>query len=163
MDEMLVIWTAVNASATIAMVVVLFRTLRGTFAQVRAMRQAQELQGRAHELQGFVKVADWLQREEVRRARGRVYELEDIKYKRWARADREEARVVCYNFDVVGDMLDRKLIDEGVLDKWGWTISRCWVTVEPMVKEEREKNPRLFDQFERLAEVVYKEYTNKLR
>ena len=156
MDEMLILWTKVYAVATWCTVAVLLGALIFAARQVRAMRHAQELQG-------FVQVADWLQREEIRAARRRIYELEYKDPKKWTNADKEEAGKVCHNFDVVGDMVEKRLINERVLDNWKWTIRRCWVIVKPMIEEHRKnrKFPGLWSKFQRLAEGVDKEEEEK--
>lgn len=151
MEEM-IYWTQVHAGATLGTGLVLLLSLVLISLQLGSSRKT-------HELQGFVQVADWLQREEVRRARRRVYELKEKYHRTWANEDRWEAEKVCHNFDVVGDMLKKRLIRESVLESWGWTIKECWVIVKPMIEWYREdrKFPGLWKNFEWMAEDVYKE------
>ena len=143
-------WNKVQALATIITGLVLFVTLILIWLQLRSSRKTQELQG-------FVQVVDWLQREEIRRARRKVYELENRNHLKWSQDDRWEVEKVCHNFDVVGDMLKKKLISKRVVENWGFTIKKCWVIVKPLIEQYREdrKFPELWKNFQWLAEDVY--------
>lgn len=150
MEEMM-FWSKFSALATMGTGVVLLVTLIAIFRQIMSSRQAQQLQG-------FIQVVGWLQKEDVRKARRRVYQLRWKDYKKWSAEDRWEAEKVCYNFDVVGDMLKQNLTTERVPASWGWIIQDCWAILKPMVEEYREdrRYTRLWERFEWLAEKVYR-------
>ena len=151
MEGTTILWTQVQAWATIGTGVVLAVTLIVVFRQLGSS-------GKAQELQGFIQVVDWLQREEIRKARRIVYELENTDLLYWGTADKWEVEKVCYNFDVVGDMIKKRLIKKRVVDNWEFNIKRCWRIVKPMVEKYREdrKFPRLWEYFEWMAEDLYK-------
>lgn len=146
----MVFWSRFSALATVVTGVVLFVTLILIWCQQKAY-------GKTQELQGFVQVVNWLQNEEVRRARRRVYELKIINIKGWTEKDKWLAEIVCHNFDVVGDMLDKKLITKRVLENWALTIKRCWEVVGPLVEQYREERPHpgLWKNFQQLAEETF--------
>ena len=125
-------------------------TLLMVFRQLKSSRETQQLQG-------FVQVVDWLQREETRKARRKVYELENRDHLEWSLDDRLEVEKVCHNFDVVGDMLKKKLISKSMVENWGVPIKRCWVIVKPMIEKYRKdrKIPGVWENFQWLAEDVF--------
>ena len=92
--------------------------------------------------------------EEVRQARRRVYELEYTSTMEWNHQDRMQAEIVCHNFDVVGDMLEKGLITKRVIENWDFTIKRCWKIVKPLIEQYRMERPHpgLWIYFQRLAE-----------
>lgn len=151
MEGTLILWTKVSALAMVGTGVVLLVTLIFVLLQLRSS-------GKTQELQGFVQLVGWLQREEVREARRRVYELQYVNPKVWTNEDKWEAEKVCHNFGVVGDMLKKGLISKRVVDGWGWTIKRCWLILKPMVEEyrkDRKYYTRIWHEFQWLAEDVY--------
>ena len=154
MEETLILWTEVQAWATIGTGVVLFVTLLVVVRQLLSLRNTQTLQG-------FIQVVDWLQKEEIRKARRTVYELAGIDHLEWGTDEKSEVEKVCHNFDVVGDMLKKKLIKKRVLENWSFNIKRCWVVAKPMIEKYRKDRrfPGLWKNFQWLAEDVYKEET----
>jgi len=130
---------------------VLFATLAGILWQIKSS-------GKTQELQGFVQVVDWLQKEDIRKARGKLYKLESRDHLKWSLDDRLEVEKVCHNFEVVGDMLKKKLITKRIVDNWAFTIKRCWGIVKPMIERYREDRefPGLWENFQWLAEDKYK-------
>ena len=151
MEEAAIHWAEVQAWATIGTGVVIFATLIAVLRQIKSS-------GKTQELQGFVQVVGWLQREEIRDARRTVYMLSNINSKVWSDEDISAAEKVCHNFDVVGDMLRKKLITKRVVDNWAFTIKRCWVIVKPMIEKYRKDKefPGLWENFQWLAEKKYK-------
>lgn len=150
MEETMFFWSKAHALATICTGAVLFVTLILIYLQFRSSQKTQELQG-------FLQVEYWLQREEIRKARRRVYELEGRDHLKWSQDDRWEVEKVCHNFDAVGDMLKKKLINKRLVDNWEFNIKRCWRIAWPMAETYREeRNPKLWESFRWLAEDVYK-------
>ena len=150
MEEMMFFWTKAHALATMCAGLVLFLTVIFLSLQLRSSQKTRELQG-------FVQVVDWLQKEEIRKARRKVYELKGKNHLKWSLDDKWEVEKVCHNFDVVGDMLKKKLISKRVVENWIFTIKRCWVIVKPMIEKYREDRefPGLWKSFEWLAEDAY--------
>ena len=149
MEEAVVYWTRFYALTSLGTGVVLLVTLALVFGQLRRS-------GKNQELQGFVQVVNWLQQEEVRIARRRLYKLKDVPYDQWTREDVLEAEKVCHNFNTVGDMIKNGLISSEVVESWGWVIKRCWAIAMPLVYAYRnERNyPKVWSTFEWLAEEV---------
>ena len=141
-------WTAFSAIATAVTGFILFGTLVAILHQISK-------QNRANRAQAFTNLIGWVQREEIRLARRKLFLLRDKqkKLEHWEQDEIMEVEKVCHTYDTVGIMWREKIVPERILAYWSTTITESWDIAELLVTKYREerRNPRLWESFENLA------------
>ena len=138
-------WTAMSAIAecgyTIAFVVSVLMLVR----QLRA--------------QSLSEAYERLQSEDMREARGRLYELDDKKmdFEQWKTDDASLYAIekVCQRYDYFANMVRSNLLPkELVLERWAWQVERLWRVAKPFVRSRRTipGQGRLWEDFQWLAQ-----------
>lgn len=138
-------WTAMGAIAgctyTIAFVVSVLILVR----QLRA--------------QSLSEAYERLQSEDMRDARGRLYELDEkrIDFEQWKIDDTSLYAIerVCQRYDYFANMVRCNLLPkELVLKRWAWQVERLWRVAKPFVQSRRTipGQGRLWEDFQWLAQ-----------
>jgi len=132
-------WTAITAVIILISVLILAVQLR-------------EIQ-RATYAQSFFTASGRLQDEDLREERRRIYSLIDTPYEKWTKEDKLKGERVCFNFDIVGLLIRKRMLPaDMVVDNWNVSIRTFWPIIEPMVKEYRKEReaPEFWHDFEYL-------------
>lgn len=128
-------WTAIGAVAGCIYTVAFIGSVVILVRQLRA--QARQLQA-----QSFSEVYERLQAEEVREARGKLYELDEKKigFEQWQNDDDSMQAVekVCQRYDYFAKMVRYEFLPRNlILQSWAWQVDRLWRVAKPFVKGRR--------------------------
>lgn len=103
---------------------------------------------RVADMETFFRTVDRLQEENVRKARGHIFQLsidEKKPYLDWTDQDKKTAEIACQNFDVVGMILRNGMVSqELILRSWHKTIKKSWLGTLPLVEDRRSKDGEKF-------------------
>ena len=122
-------WNVIIAISTAFMALVILITA------ILAVLQLREI-SRSRKVTAFVDISQFLQREEIRDARGTLIEASRKDFKDWSEGEKEAAEKACSTYNVAGIMVVKKLIEKDlVVDEWRDSIIKYWEAAEPMIKE----------------------------
>ncbi len=114
--------------------------------------------GRQLRAQSFSEVYERLQSEDVREARGKVYELDEQKvgFGVWSadKPSRAAVEKVCQRYDYFAKMVRYHFLPKNlILKNWAWQVDRLWRVAKPLVQSRRsiEGQGRLWEDFQWLA------------
>ena len=99
-------------------------------------------------------MVDRLQDEQIRAARGRVFELQGKPLEQWTPDDIAMAERVCYSYDVAGIMVRYKVLPKQlIVDNWEASLRTLWTICRPLAEKYRNERdaPNFWDNFEWLA------------
>jgi hypothetical protein len=138
-------WSMVSAVSAAFMALVILTTA------ILAVLQLREV-SRARKATAFADISQFLQREEIRKARGILIGIPKKDFKNWTNKEIEAAEKACHTYDVAGIMVFKKLIEPDLIAaEWRHSIIKCWEAAEPMITEYRkERGEDLWDAFELL-------------
>ena len=115
-------------------------------------------QNRANLAQAYANLISWVQNEEIRIARSKLFDLGDKqkKIEHWEQDEILAVEKVCHTYDTVGIMWREKILPEKILVGWGISIVRSWDIAKPLVIKYRKErpHPRLWENFENLADKM---------
>ena len=113
---------------------------------------------RSRKVTAFISLYQFLQQEEIRKARGILIGISRGNFKDWSKEDIEASEKACHTYDVAGIMVSKKLIEEDlVVNEWRDSIIKCWEAAKPMILEYRkERGEDFWDDFERIYEKANK-------
>lgn len=121
-----------------------FMALAILITAIFAVLQLREA-SRSRKVAAFTDISQFLQREEIRKARRTLFEISEKNFKDWSIEEREEAEKACHPYDLAGIMVSEKLIEEGlIVKKWRYSIIRCWEAAKPMIMEYRKDRGKDF-------------------
>lgn len=113
-------WNMISAISTAVMAFVILLT--APFA-IRQLKEA----SRSRKLAAFANLGQFLQREEIRKARGALIHICKDNFQKWTTEEREEAEKACAAYDLTGIMASQKLIDRDLVAReWRNSIIKCW-------------------------------------
>ena len=88
---------------------------------------------------------DFIQEEQVRKARSIVYSLKQDKksFNSWTKEEREATDLALRRFNRLAMMLEDNLISqEPLLSEFGTSMIDCWTTGQPLIEEYRRDSKR---------------------
>jgi len=145
-------WNMISAISTAFMAFVVL------IAAILAVLQLREI-SRSRAVSAFMELSRFLQREEIRKARGILINIpKDRNLEDWSVEEREAAEKASHTYDVAGIMVFKKLIEEDlIVNEWRDSIIKCWEAAEPMIMEYRKgRGEDFWDAFEMLYERAKK-------
>jgi hypothetical protein len=109
-------WTAFGAISTaVSAVIMLVAGILGVWQLIEMKRASQ--------ISAFVSIDEFLQEERVREARRILLSLKSKNFEEWTPEEVHVAELVCSRFDIVGIMIDNRLIKEKlVVPEWRRSI-----------------------------------------
>ena len=126
-------WDMISAISTAFMALVIFITA------IVAARQLKEI-SKSRKVDTFMRLSEYLQREEIREARGTLISTSGKRYEDWSKEEAEATEKACHTYDYAGVMARRKLIEKSlVANEWRDSIIKCWEAAKPMIMEYRKK------------------------
>jgi hypothetical protein len=103
------------------------------------IRQLRETRYTTH-AQAYSTVIEILQDEKVRQARKIVFSLKDKPLVKWTPEEINAAQVVCYTYDVVGQMARHHLVPKKiVVDSWGASLRNTWPILSQLIHKYRNE------------------------
>lgn len=156
-DSVIAFWTSFNAKATLAGSIILSVTIPLLIWQLKSYN-------RSRKLEGFAQVISWLQNEETRKARRRLFELKDTSLEGWTANDKLIVEKVCHTYDTVGIMVKEGIISTKIIASWKTSIQRSWEIAKLLVDKYRDdrEQPDLWDNYRWLAEEGF-EHKSKFK
>ena len=144
-------WNMISAISTAFMALVILITA------IFAVLQLREI-SRSRKVTAFMNLSQFLQREEIRRARRILIGTSGKSFEDWSEEEIEAAERACSTYDVAGIMVSKKLIEKDlVVNEWRDSIIKCWEAAKPMIEEYRKKRGKDFwDDFEKLYKEAMK-------
>lgn len=145
--------TAIIALLTAAMGLVILTTA------IFALLQFKEIL-KSRKFTVFMNLSEFLQREDIREARGTLMEniVKKENFRDWTKEDIEKAEKVCTSYNFAGEMVP-KFIDKDMVVPGRWdSIIKCYEAAQPMIKEYKSQRQKDFwTDFDRLYKMA-KEY-----
>jgi hypothetical protein len=138
--DQLLVWLQLAGTVLIALTFLVYllqwRTMQRQLAAARDGIGAQNL---------FALIA-FLQDADARDARAWVLQrLGEIDYSQWSEQDKTNASRVCSKYDAVGMFTRLKIVPLApVVDSWGPSIRKCYLTLSPFVADMRVKNGQAY-------------------
>ena len=155
------IWDMIGAISTAFMAFVIFVAAFIAVWQLCEMRKARQLDA-------FINLIQFLQREDIREAR-RVL-IEDLSKKKdfgsWSKDEIRQAEKACHTYDSAGIMDAKEFIGKHFIAKENHnSIAQCWEAAKPMIEKYRNKRGKDFwANFEELYKIARKyEETSKIK
>jgi hypothetical protein len=147
-------WAAIGAIAGCVYTFAFIASIGVLVSQLRA--QVRQLRA-----QSFAEVYERIQAEEVRKAREKLYELDESRaaFSEWRNDNStlEAVENVCQRYDYFAKMVRYKFLSKNdILRSWAWQVVRLWRVAKPYVEARRRNLPgqlRLWEDFEWLASV----------
>jgi len=140
-------WTMLTAiSALITAGVIVITAIFAAFQLIEASK--------SRKANIFMNIAQFLQREHIREARGTLIKTSrrEKDFNKWTDEEKGSAEQACSTYNVAGIMVKRNLIEpDFVVKEWNDSIIKCWEAAQPMVEEYRKTRGRTFwNDFEEL-------------
>jgi len=147
-------WNMLGAISTALMALVIIATA------IFAALQLKEI-SKSRKVDTFMRLFQYLQREEIREARRILIGISGKDYKDWSEKEVEAAEKACHTYDYAGVMASKKLLEKGLVAKENQdSIIKCWEAAEPMTTKYRKKRGKKFWRgFEKLYEEAKKTKT----
>lgn len=151
-------WNMIGATSTA------FMSLATLITLIFAALQLKEI-SRSRKVTAFMDLYQFLQREEIRKARGVLIGISGKNFIDWSNEEIKAAEKASHTYDVAGMMVSEKLIEEDlVVNERQDSIIKCWEAAKPMIMEYRKNRGEDFwDDFERLYEKAKKIETARSR
>lgn len=144
-------WTEVGALATAITALIILVT--GIFAILQLFEMK-----RTSQVSAFISVVQFLQEERVREARRLLSSLREKKFEEWTPEEIQVAELVCCRYDIVGIMVDNKLIKKKlIIQEWWRSIIVSWESAQPLIsKYKNERGRDFWNNFENLYKEARK-------
>jgi hypothetical protein len=128
-----IILQLLTSIAAFGVLLVYHRQLRVMSGQLSAMQESSRAQS-------GLSLVDFLQAQEVRKARHIVRDVLAKKpHELWSEEERNQAALVTANYDVAGALIKSGLAPvELVAANWGPSIKHCYEVLEPFIQEHRK-------------------------
>ena len=131
---------------------VIAATLVVYFLQLRTMRRQLETSKEAATASNILGVVNFLQDEQVRKAREVVRKrLRSKTYNDWDEEEKREAARVCSTYDVAAILIRSKLVPMKLfVENWGPSIEDCYDILKPYIEEMQRpehSGPAYLDDF----------------
>lgn len=142
-------WIMIGAISTAftGLVIVITATL--------ALLQLNEV-SKSRKITAFMNICQFLQSEDIRRARGILIKTSEKGFKDWSEEEIGAAEKVCSTYDIAGAMVTKKLIEKDLVAyEWRDSIIKCWEAAKPMVNKYRETRGRdYWHSFEKIYKMA---------
>lgn len=151
-EKLTLVLQAVVAVTAFVSLAFLYRQVRVMVNQIIATQEASRAQS-------AIAIVNFLQSSEVREARHCVRsELSKKHHSNWSDEERNQASLVCANYDVVAGLLRAKLAPNDLIStNWGPSIIHCHETLSPFMSDIRSKpggHPEYWRNFDWLRSQV---------
>lgn len=125
----------------VVVAVAAFASLAFVYRQIRVMVDQIIATQEASRAQSAIAIVNFLQSADVREARRCVRsELSKKHHSNWSDDERNQASIVCANYDVVAGLLHAKLAPvELISTNWGPSITHCHEILSPFMSDIRSK------------------------
>jgi hypothetical protein len=146
-------WIAMGAISSAIGAVAILLSLIFIWRQLREMN-------RTRQAEGFFRVVDYLQSEDIRTARRHLMNLEKPSFDDWTEEDMASAERVCNSYARIGRMIEEHMIPaDFVIPAYHYSIKKCWEASQPIVTEYRRKTSSdRWQSFEWLYERTKRSY-----
>jgi hypothetical protein len=99
--------------------------------------QLREMRYTTH-AQAYGVALEFLQDEKVRLARRTIFKLNGKPLEKWTKKETEAAEIVCYTYDVVGQMVRHHLLPKDIIiDSWGASLKNSWPILSLLIDKKR--------------------------
>jgi len=144
-------WEAFNAIATAVTAAIILISVIPLLIQLLLLR-------RATIAQVYETVLNRVQREEIRKARARLFRLNGVDLAYWFESDKEAAEMVCHNYDSVATMVRTKLFPMNIVSNWRISMIKSFIAARLFIdyRRCRHRDPELWKDFQWLVEKFMK-------
>ena len=127
-------WNIITAISTAVMAIAVSVTVAFVIKQLKAIQ-------RSSQLDAFTNLIQFLQREEIREARGiLIDELSKKDYKDWSKDEIKQAEKACHTYNTAGIIDAKNFIEKDfIAQKNRDSIIKCWEAAKPMIEKYREE------------------------
>ena len=148
-------WPAFSAISTLGTGIVILLSVSFLLWQIWELR-------RATYAQGWIFAMNHLQNEKIRRARGRLFELDEKGFENLTDSERKAwktlAEMACHRYDCIGVMAKYKMFPGKIITETNrHSILRTWEATSTLVKQyQKERGKEFWAHFEWLVKQVEK-------
>lgn len=106
--------------------------------------------------QVYATTITWLQNEDVRMARRKLFSLIEKKIEDWNEEETLEAEKVCHTYDTVATMVRYKLLPKKIIEECSRSLKQSWKAASPLIMQYRKdrSDPYLWHNFELLVQEL---------